>query len=150
MKKLLFNSLKDHIKKFRIESRIKAIDSFYEKIKRKYYSNPFEQMEDICGIRIICYYSSDLPIISRTIKNEFDIIKSVDKSDLLQTDEFGYRSKHFIVKIKDKKLLKSKKNLKDLKAEIQVRTILMDVHASIEHHLLIKKEFTSLDRFIIG
>lgn len=63
----------------------------------------------------------------------------MDKSDLLQTDEFGYRSKHFIVKIKDKKLLRSKKNLKDLKAEIQVRTILMDAHASIEHHLTYKK-----------
>jgi hypothetical protein len=38
LKKLLFNSLKDHVKKFRIESRIKGIDSFYES-RIKYYNS---------------------------------------------------------------------------------------------------------------
>jgi putative GTP pyrophosphokinase len=27
-----------------------------EKIERKSYEKPFEDTEDICGIRIICYY----------------------------------------------------------------------------------------------
>ena len=34
-----------------IESRIKDFESFYEKISRKKYKNPFEENEDFCGIR---------------------------------------------------------------------------------------------------
>lgn len=132
--------LKNKIKYNKISGRIKHFPNFYEKIERKQYSEPFGQMEDICGIRIICYYQSDLEIISKIIQDEYKILKSVDKSDLLQFDEFGYRSLHFIVQIRDDKLKISRyKNLENLKAEIQVRTVLMDAHASIEHELTYKK-----------
>lgn len=139
LKKELYDSIKPNVDKFRLEYRIKDFETFYEKIKRKYYNDPFEQMEDICGLRIICYYSADLPTISNIIKNQLEIIKSVDKTDLLLIDEFGYRSKHFTVKLKDEELSESNKDLINLKAEIQIRTLLMDTHASIEHHLTYKK-----------
>ena len=40
-----------------IHFRVKEFESFYEKIERKTYSDPFNDIEDICGIRIICYYT---------------------------------------------------------------------------------------------
>ena len=131
--------LYNNVEKFRIESRIKSLSNFIEKNEIKNYTKPFDEIEDICGLRIICYYASDMLIISKIIKKEFEIIKVVDKSDNLLNDAFGYRSLHFIIKIKNKKLIKSNKDIKDLKAEIQVRTILMDAHASIEHQLTYKK-----------
>lgn len=145
LKNVLINDLNSYIKgsvsKFTIESRIKSFENFYEKVLRKGCADPFNQIEDICGIRIICYYPSDLETISKIIKSSFEILKSVDKSDLLQYDEFGYRSIHFIVKIKSINCnLRKYKGLNGLKAEIQLRTLLMDAHASIEHDLLYKKQ----------
>ena len=43
-----------------INSRIKTLESFTEKIDRKEYVNPFDQVEDFCGFRIIFYYRSDM------------------------------------------------------------------------------------------
>jgi ppGpp synthetase/RelA/SpoT-type nucleotidyltranferase len=124
-----------------VQYRVKEFESFYEKIERKSYSKPFEEMEDICGLRIICSYLSDLDKISELINSEFDVLESTDKSDLLEPDRFGYRSLHFVVSIK-KEWLKAPnyRGLSDLKAEIQVRTILMHAWADVEHKLAYKKK----------
>jgi putative GTP pyrophosphokinase len=50
-------------------------------------------MEDICGLRIICYYPSDLEKVSPIIKSEYDVKESVDKADLMEPDRFGTKSK---------------------------------------------------------
>ena len=123
-----------------VHERVKAFDSFQEKIQRKSYSNPFGQIEDICGLRVICYYPSDIEKIARVIHEEFDVREAIDKSNLLDPDQFGYRSRHFIITIKDKWLtVPNFRDLAGLKAEIQVRTILMHAWADIEHKLSYKK-----------
>ncbi|MBK6993372.1 MAG: hypothetical protein IPH31_00035 [Lewinellaceae bacterium] len=48
-------------------SRVKTFESFKEKIERKGYLNPFDQVEDFCGLRIICYYRSDVLTISKIL-----------------------------------------------------------------------------------
>ena len=124
-----------------INYRIKTFDSFLKKIERKSYTNPFEQMEDVCGIRIICYYRSDIEQICDIISNQFKILESQDKEELLEEDQFGYRSHHFIIKIKDEWLeAPNYKYLGNLKAELQVRTNLMHTWAEIEHKLEYKKD----------
>lgn len=124
-----------------IDHRIKDTDSFIDKIIRKEYDNPFDQVEDICGLRIICYYTSDLEKICGIIKREFKIIESTDKEDLLKPDQFGYRSYHFVVRIKQDWLkAPNYRGLEDLKAEIQVRTVLMHAWAEIQHKLAYKKK----------
>lgn len=124
-----------------VTSRIKDVESFLEKIERKNYEYPFEQIEDICGIRIICYYQSDIEKICQIIEREFDVQENQDKEELLQEDQFGYRSYHFIVKIKDKWLeAPNYRGLETLKVEIQVRTVLMHAWAEIEHKLAYKQK----------
>lgn len=122
-----------------ISSRIKEFDSYLEKIERKGYDKPIEQIEDFCGIRIICFYPVDLDKISEIIHEEFDVIESIDKTENLEADRFGYRSNHYIVKIK-KTWTKAPnfRGLENLKLEIQVRTILMHSWADIEHKLAYK------------
>lgn len=128
--------------------RIKAFDSFSEKIDRKHYDNPFDDIEDICGIRIISYYISDIPKISKLISEEFSIIEEEDKADLLGLKEFAYRSKHFIIKINKKwTSAPNYRGLEKLKAEIQVRTILMHAWAEIEHKLNYKSDSQVPDKF---
>jgi ppGpp synthetase/RelA/SpoT-type nucleotidyltranferase len=124
-----------------INYRIKELDSYTEKIERKKYEDPFEQIEDFCGIRIICFYPNDLEKISTIIFKEFNVINNVDKSTELELDRFGYRSNHYIVKIKEEwAKAPNYRGLQNLKAEIQVRTILMHTWAVIEHKLAYKKK----------
>ncbi len=123
-----------------IRCRIKEFDSFWDKIQRKGYKDPFQDMEDICGVRVICYYPSDLEKISALINREFNVIESIDKADLLGPDKFGYRSLHLIATIKDEWLnAPNYRDLNNLKAEVQVRSILMHAWADIEQKLAYKK-----------
>jgi len=124
-----------------IRYRIKEFESFWDKIQRKGYKDPFKNLEDICGVRIICYYPSDLDKISALINREFKVIESVDKADLLEPDKFGYRSLHLIVTIKDEWLnAPNYRELNNMKAEVQVRSILMHAWADIEQKLAYKKK----------
>jgi ppGpp synthetase/RelA/SpoT-type nucleotidyltranferase len=124
-----------------VVSRVKDFDSFYEKISRKNYSNPFEENEDFCGVRVILYYISDLEKVNEIISNNYDVKETEDKSDSLELNEFGYRSNHMIIKIKDSWCVTPNySNLNDLKIELQVRTVLMHAWAEIEHKLGYKNE----------
>jgi len=129
------------IDNLKVYYRIKDVDSFIEKIERKNYTKPFEQTEDICGIRIICYFQKDVEIINGILKKEIDVKESQDKEDLLEINQFGYRSYHLIASIPTSwQKTPNFRNLKGLKAEIQIRTVLMHAWAEIEHKLSYKKK----------
>lgn len=124
-----------------VYSRVKEFDSFFDKIDRKGYKKPFDQIEDICGLRIVCYYPSDILLIKRIIDKEFVIVNSEDKIDYLEPDKFGYRSHHFVVTLKHEWFnVPNYRGLQGIKAEIQVRTILMHAWADISHKLSYKKK----------
>ncbi|MEE8403369.1 MAG: hypothetical protein V3R93_06415 [Candidatus Hydrothermarchaeaceae archaeon] len=131
-----------------VNYRIKNFDSFWDKAQRKSYKDPLQEIEDICGLRIICYYPPDLGRISEIINKEFDVIESIDKAELLEPDRFGYRALHFTITVK-KEWAKAPnyRGLNVLKAEIQVCTILMHAWADIEHKLAYKKEEHVPDQF---
>ncbi|MEI7218792.1 hypothetical protein WCT79_17460 [Pectobacterium carotovorum] len=131
----------ESIELFTIEGRVKTKNSIASKISRKAYINPLDEIEDLCGIRVICYYESDLDKIESIIRNEFLVISGSDKQREIDVDRFGYSSRHFIVKIKDEWLnFPTVRTLNGLKAEIQVRTMLMHTWAAISHKLLYKQE----------
>lgn len=129
--------------------RTKDFDKFLDKIKRKKYKDPLNEIEDICGLRIVCYYTSDLDKIASILKKEFHVIDSIDKSKFLGEDEFGYLSRHFIVKLKENWLnTPSYRDLGYLKAEIQLRTVLMHAWADISHKLAYKKKEQAPPQFM--
>jgi len=124
-----------------INNRTKAIDSFIGKIEKKNYKSPFEEIEDICGIRIICYYQSDVNKIKEIIRKEFEVLEDENKEENLEYDQFGYRSFHFIIRIKKEWLnTPNYRGLENLKAELQIRTVLMHAWAEIEHKLAYKSK----------
>jgi ppGpp synthetase/RelA/SpoT-type nucleotidyltranferase len=119
-------------------SREKEIDSFAKKIERKEYTNPVEEMTDLAGIRIITYVESEIAPIRSIVEKNFDIdwTKSSDKSDELGIDKVGYKSVHYVAKLKkDRSVLPEYHRLKDMFFEIQIRTILQDAWAEVEHHI---------------
>ncbi|HEX2898158.1 MAG TPA: hypothetical protein VHS96_00410 [Bacteroidia bacterium] len=128
-----------------IESRTKDLRSFEEKIRRKKdkYQAPFEEMTDLCGIRIITYYQDDVDRVTALIREEFEIDEpnSIDKRKILKTNEFGYQSVHFVVSIPPKRTdLPEWKSVHGKKIEIQIRTILQHTWAAISHTLQYKIE----------
>lgn len=135
--------IKNNIDFLDVASRIKTFDSFFDKIQRKKLSTlkPLEEIKDLCGIRIIVFYPSDLELIHDIIHKEFDVLETINKEELLEPDRFGYRSFHYIVKIKDEWLkAPNYRGLNDLVAEIQVRTILMHAWADLSHKLSYKEK----------
>lgn len=124
-----------------IDYRLKSFSSFIDKMKRKGYKDPFRETEDICGVRIICFYQSDMEKIYQLINSEFDVKEYSNKTDSFELDKFGYRSDHYILTIK-KDWLKAPnyRGLDGLKAEVQVRTILMHAWANLSHELAYKKK----------
>jgi len=119
-----------------VEYRVKSFEQFKKKVQRKKYQTPFDEMEDICGVRVICYFLKDIPKIERILRDKFEIVERVNKQYPPDPGKFEYRSYHLIVKIKepwaDVPLFRK---LIGLKAEIQLRTVLMHAWAEVEHKL---------------
>ena len=116
--------------------RVKDRDSFLEKCIRKNYSNPESQMMDLAGLRIIAYTIKDVETACRIIEEVFDIDEenSQNKALCLGTDKVGYLSHHYIVTLgKERASLPEYAGLCNLKAEIQIRTLLQHAWAEIEH-----------------
>lgn len=123
-----------------VTSRPKTLNSFLDKLSRKNYSDPFVEVTDFSGIRVVVLYSKDISDIEEVINNNFVILEKVDKLADQNPDQFGYGATHFIVKLGKKMSGARYDDLKDLVCEIQVRTVLQDAWAIIDHHLVYKSE----------
>ena len=137
--------LKKRLKQTGIESagitfRAKTLVSFLEKIDRKTYADPLQDITDFAGVRVVSLYVDDLPRIEKIIESEFVIEEKVDKLSDKDVDQFGYGAIHFVVRLGGKSSGARYDDLKDLKCEIQTRTVLQDAWAIIQQHLVYKNE----------
>ncbi|MBR5789193.1 MAG: GTP pyrophosphokinase family protein [Lachnospiraceae bacterium] len=122
-----------------IKSRIKSPASIYEKLSRKGYVMTIENMEqhikDIAGVRVICSFPEDIYAVARLITEQDDIVILEIKDYIAKPKANGYRSLHLIIAVPIF-LANEKRNMK---VEIQFRTIAMDFWASLEHKVKYKK-----------
>lgn len=123
-----------------ITSRAKTLNSFLEKLKRKTYADPFAEVTDFAGTRVVCLYPGDLPKVCKIIETEFELLERVDKLDEKQPDQFGYGATHYIARLGRGSSGARYDDLKDLVCEVQVRTVVQDAWAIIQHHLVYKQE----------
>lgn len=126
--------------------RSKDIDSFAAKITRKHYSRPLEEMTDFAGARVVCAYESELAKIAEVIEANFDVRERVDKSRDLGVDRMGYNGKAFVVTLGARYAGGRYEGITNLLCEIQVRTILQDAWAIIDHQLVYKDEESTPER----
>jgi hypothetical protein len=80
---------------------------------------------------------------------DIDWENSVDKRKLL-TNQFGYRSLHYVAKLPEHRITMEHENHKDCKIEIQMRTVLQHAWAEIEHDLGYKSKLSIPDEFKRG
>ncbi len=121
-----------------LRSRVKKRKSFRDKIERKRYSDPFNQMRDIVGARVVCLFLDDLPTVDGFISEKFEVVSYEDKTENTPPNQFGYRSVHYDCKIKAEYCGPHYDDIKPIVFEIQVRTILQDAWAVIELYLAYK------------
>ncbi|MBB5913595.1 ppGpp synthetase/RelA/SpoT-type nucleotidyltransferase [Nocardia transvalensis] len=121
-----------------IKVRVKTRASFLEKIERKRYEHPFEQMPDIVGARIVCLFLDDLKVVDDSLERCFDVIHKEDKTGAAPPDTFSYRSVHYECTIKETNSGTRYDTIKGLTFEVQARTILQDAWAVVEHTLAYK------------
>ena len=126
-----FASLYDHSPIHHIEYRIKTLESISDKLRRRGYDvtidNIYAYIQDVAGIRVICNYLDDIYYLRSllTRSESFKVLREVDY--IKQPKESGYR------------IVISEGTL-HLPVEIQLRTIAMDMWASLEHELRYKSD----------
>lgn len=125
-----------------ISGRIKDYDSLSKKIELKKKYTELNDITDIIGIRVITYLPNDVDLIADKIRKEFNIDEdnSIDKR-IHEYDKFGYMSLHLVCELNDERIkLTEYKKFKDMKFELQVRSILQHSWAEIEHDIGYKHE----------
>jgi len=121
-----------------MQSRIKSVKSIIEKLYRKDFDISIESAKenlfDIAGIRVVCYYIEDIYMIAKMLIEQDDI-ELVRETDYIKNPKpNGYRSLHLVVRVP----VFYSSGKEQVPVEIQTRTIAMDFWASLEHQLRYK------------
>ncbi len=147
LEKLISQILDDIIKKndffvMDVAHRTKEVDSLQEKLERKggKYASLMD-IKDLCGFRIICYFSDTVDKIAKALEEVFifDRENTIDKRATLQSTQFGYLSLHCICSLPEKDIYPEE--MWGVPFEIQIRTVLQHAWAEIEHDLGYKSDF---------
>lgn len=122
-----------------IKTRLKSPESLVRKIKTK--ELPFsvesiqENIKDVAGVRVICSFPEDIYMLADCLLNQDDITLIEKKDYIKNPKKSGYRSLHLIIEVP----IFLQNGKKNIKVEVQLRTIAMDFWASLEHKLRYKK-----------
>ena len=123
-----------------IQSRIKRPQSIKEKMERYDYPKTVESIEanlnDIAGVRVICAFPEDVYTLADAFLKQDDITLIAKKDYIANPKKNGYRSLHLIVSIP----IFLSQGRREMKVEVQLRTIAMDFWASLEHQMRYKKD----------
>lgn len=122
-----------------VTRRAKTLKSFIEKFGRKQYGKPFDEITDFAGVRVTHLYRGDQDEIEGLVRQEFEIVEIVDKLEEHGPERFGYGAVHYIIRLGPKSSGARYDDLKHLVCELQVRTVLQDAWAIIDHHLVYKE-----------
>lgn len=121
-----------------IKSRVKSPESLVKKLKKKELSFSVdviqENIKDIAGVRVICSFPEDIYMLADCLLSQDDITLIEKKDYIKHPKKSGYRSLHLIIEVP----IFLKNGKKNIKVEVQLRTIAMDFWASLEHKLRYK------------
>lgn len=123
-----------------IKTRIKNPDSIIRKLLRQGYPVNLESIQeyiyDVAGVRVVCSFIDDIYRVEELFLRQDDI-KLIRRKDYIENPkDSGYRSLHLVVETP----IFTDDGKKDIKVEVQMRTIAMDFWASLEHKLRYKKD----------
>ena len=122
-----------------IQERIKSKRSIEKKLEKLGHSdsvqNAKDHLRDIAGIRVICYFIDDIYNLVNALKRQSELIFIREKDYIQNPKPNGYRSLHVIIAVPVYYL----DTMEYFPVEIQLRTMTMDLWASMEHRVCYKK-----------
>ena len=121
-----------------IDTRLKSAKSILGKLQKKdldlTLSAACNNIYDIAGIRVVCSYIKDVYLIRDRLMAQDDIMIMQIKDYIETPKENGYRSLHMVIRVPV--YFMNKKQL--VPVELQIRTLAMDLWASLEHDIKYK------------
>jgi putative GTP pyrophosphokinase len=130
----------------RVKGRVKNFESFYKKylglLKQDAFHTPL--ITDLIGLRVVCPFFEDTFAAKDLLGETFEIVEVERKGSSYSFKEFGYESIHLLIKIPPETCEQWGDCGLDV-AEVQIRTLLQDAWAEVEHELVYKAEFTPFD-----
>jgi putative GTP pyrophosphokinase len=128
-----------------IKTRIKTPESILKKMRKlqipltvgsgETVDSIEKNLHDVAGIRVICQFVDDIYTLADCLLSQDDVTLVEKKDYIANPKESGYRSLHLIIEVPI--FLHNEK--RQMKVEVQLRTIAMDFWASLEHRLNYKK-----------
>lgn len=123
-----------------IKTRLKSTESIIKKLVRRNFPLTVDSIEanlnDIAGVRVVCSFLEDIYLLADCLLQQDDV-KLIQVKDYIKNPKpNGYRSLHLIIEIP----IFLKDERKDMRVEVQLRTIAMDFWASLDHKLSYKKD----------
>lgn len=124
--------------------RVKRFETYFDKLikmSRHDQGSDSAAITDILGLRIICPFLEDLDVVEKLIKANFNVVELERKGSRHSVGEFGYDSVHFLIRIDP---IYRKRDLPHTVSvcEVQLRTILQDAWAEVEHELIYKSDIS--------
>ena len=131
-----------------IQERIKSKKSIEKKLEKLGHSdsvqNAKDYLRDIAGIRVICYFIDDIYNLVNALKRQSELIFIREKDYIQNPKPNGYRSFHVIIAVPVYYL----DTMEYFPVEIQLRTMTMDLWASMEHRINYKKERQDREKLV--
>lgn len=134
----------DYRKKYRdypihnIQARIKSRKSIEQKLYHRGHEvsaySAKDNLTDIAGIRVICYFMEDIYTIVSMVKSQTDLIIVKETDYIANPKPSGYKSYHMVLGMPVYRL----DGMQYYPVEIQFRTLSMDLWASMEHRICYK------------
>ncbi len=125
-----------------IEHRVKSEKSLEGKLyKNGEWYQKFDDLTDILGERVICYFGDEVDKFGKLVEQEFviDWENFSDKRALIKADTFGYLSLHYICSLPEN--MGYPAELCGRRFEIQIRTMLQHAWSAINHDLGYKNKY---------
>ncbi|MDY6918239.1 MAG: hypothetical protein SVP26_09920 [Chloroflexota bacterium] len=120
-----------------LQASPKEVASFLKKALRKGYSNPYEEIRDKAGVRVVCTYYDSLVDLEGVVRDCFVVHSHENKTLGLEYDQLGYLGIHFEVSLPEGMLEPDDKH-RGLICEIQLHTRAQNLWADISHELSYK------------
>lgn len=128
-----------------ITSRVKKPLSIVEKLHRYGVPVSVESVEknlnDVAGVRVICSFIDDIYTVADMLLRQDDITLIKKKDYIEHPKDNGYRSLHLIIEIP----VFFSNQKKNMRVEVQIRTIAMDFWASVDHQLKYKQDIEDVE-----
>lgn len=127
-----------------IKYRVKSFEAYFAKLRKQHSENPSPRMltvNDFFGLRIVCPFLEDIETVSGLVATHFEILETERKANQHSFREFGYDSVHLAIRLDTHLTGQSMPGVRKV-CEIQLRTILQDAWAEVEHELVYKSDIS--------